>query len=438
MNHTDQSSSLVRGLGLLDATMIVIGSMIGSGIFIVSAESSRLIGAPGWLLLAWTVAGLLTITGALCCAELATMRPRAGGVYVFLREAYGPALGFLFGWTLFLVVQTGTIAAVAIAFARFFGVFAPSVAEDHYLIAPIVLLPGYAISLSTEQLVAILLIALLTFSNTRGLRVGKIVQNSFTFTKTAALIGVIVIGLIFGWKPNCAALASHWWDAAANGWSARAVQPGFAVAGGLAVALLFGKAMVGPLFAQTAWTNVTFIGSEVREPGRNLSRALLYGCGIVVLLYLLANVAYVAVLSLDGIEHAPQNRVAVAMMQVIFGTPGVLAMAAAIMISTFGCDNGLILAGARVYYAMARDGLFFRRAGRTNEFHVPAFALILQGIWTALLTLPRTVTTNAQTGAATFGNVYTQLLEHIVSADLIFYVLLIAAVIVLRRKKPAA
>src|SRR5438270_3362156 len=252
MNHTDRSSSLVRRLGLLDATMIVIGSMIGSGIFIVSAESARLIGAPGWLLLTWVVAGLLSSTGALCCAEMAPMMPRAGGVYVFLREAYGPALGFLFGWTLFLVVQTGTIAAVAIAFARFLGVFAPSVAEDHYLIAPIVLLPGYAISLSTEQLVAILLIALLTFSNTRGLRVGKIVQNSFTFTKTAALIGAIIIGLIFGWKPNCAALASHWWDAAANGgWSARAVQPGLPVVGGFAVALLFGKAMVGPLFAQT-------------------------------------------------------------------------------------------------------------------------------------------------------------------------------------------
>ena len=186
--------------------MIVIGSMIGSGIFIVSAESSRLIGAPGWLLLTWVVAGLLTITGALCCAELATMMPRAGGVYVFLREAYGPALGFLFGWTLFLVVQTGTIAAVAIAFARFLGVFVPPIAGDHYLVAPIIVLPGYAVSLSSEQLVAILLIAFLTFLNTRGLRVGRIVQNSFTFTKTVALLGVIVIGLLFGWKSNCAAL----------------------------------------------------------------------------------------------------------------------------------------------------------------------------------------------------------------------------------------
>jgi len=418
--------------------MIVIGSMIGSGIFIVSAESSRLVGAPGWLLLAWIVGGLLTITGALCCAELATMMPQAGGVYVFLRQAYGPAIGFLFGWTLFLVVQTGTIAAVAIAFAKFLGVFAPTVAGDHYLIAPTVLLPGYAISLSTEQLVAILLIALLTFSNTRGLRIGKIVQNSFTFTKTAALIGVIVIGLIFGWKANCAVLASHWWNATANGWSAQEAQPGFTVIGGLAIALLFGKAMVGPLFAQTAWTNVTFIGSEVREPGRNLSRALFYGCGIVVVLYLLANVAYVASLSFPEIQNAPQNRVAVAMMRAIFGTPGVLAMAAAIMISTFGCDNGLILAGARVYYAMARDNLFFAKVGTTNRFHVPAFALIVQAIWTALLTLPRTVTTNPQTGGRSFGNVYTQLLEYIISADLIFYLLLVTAVLVLRRKSPAA
>ena len=436
--HSSPESSLVRGLGLLDATMIVIGSMIGSGIFIVAAESSRLIGAPGWLLLTWVVAGLLTITGALCCAELATMMPRAGGVYVFLREAYGPALGFLFGWTLFLVVQTGTIAAVAIAFARFLGIFLPTIAGDHYLIAPIIVLPGYALSLSSEQLVAILLITFLTFLNTRGLRVGRIVQNSFTFIKTVALLGVIVIGLLFGWKSNCAALASHWWNAPANGWAPGVAQSGFAAVGGLAVALLFGKAMVGPVFAQTAWTNVTFIGSEVREPGRNLSRALLYGCGIVVLLYLLANVAYIASLSLAEIQNAPQNRVAVAMMRAVFGTPGVLAMAAAIMISTFGCNNGLILAGARVYYAMARDNLFFRKVGTTNRFHVPAFALVVQAIWTALLTLPRTVTTNTQSDTVSFGNVYTQLLEYIVSADLIFYVLLVAAVMVLRSKDPAA
>jgi APA family basic amino acid/polyamine antiporter len=438
MTNPTRNQQLVRALGPLDAITIVVGSMIGSGIFITSAESARLIGAPSWLLLAWTVAGLLTITGALCCSELATMMPRAGGVYVFLREAYGPALGFLFGWTLFLVIQTGTIAAVAIAFAKFLGVFVSAVASDNYLIAPVSLGRAYAISLSTEQLVAIALIFLLTWTNTRGLEIGRIVQNTFTFAKTAALAGVVIVGLSLGWTSVSAARSSAWWDSWANGWSPQAAQPGFQFVGALALVLLFGKAMVGPLFAQTAWTNVTFIGSEVRDPARNLVRALLWGCGIVVILYVLANLAYVAVLPLSEIQHAPQNRVAVAMMNAVFGHPGAMCMAAAIMISTFGCNNGLILAGARVYFAMARDGLFFRRVGTTNRFHVPAVALLAQGIWTALLTLPRTATMNPSTGAPSYGNVYTQLLEYIVSADLVFYVLMVAAVILLRRKAPQA
>lgn len=432
------SSSLVRALGPLDATMIVIGSMIGSGIFITSAESARLVGAPGWLLLAWAIAGLMTITGALCCSELATMMPRAGGVYVFLREAYGPSFGFLFGWTLFLVVQTGTIAAVAIAFAKFLGVFVSSVAPEDYLIAPAPLGGGYAISLSTEQLVAILLIALLTWTNTRGLEIGRIVQNTFTFAKTAALAGVVIVGLVLGWNAISTVRSAAWWDSWANGWSSQIAQPGLSIVGGFALALLFGKAMVGPLFAQTAWTNVTFIGSEVRDPGKNLVRALLWGCGIVVILYLLANLAYIAVLPFPEIQHAPQNRVAVAMMNAVFGHPGAMCMAAAIMISTFGCNNGLILAGARVYYAMARDGLFFRKIATTNAFHVPAAALVAQGIWTAFLTLPRTMTKNPTTGTVVYGNVYIQLLEYIVSADLLFYILLVAAVMVLRRKNPDA
>ena len=318
--------------------MIVMGSMIGSGIFITSAESSRLSGAPGWLLLAWTVAGLLTITGALCCSELATMMPRAGGVYVFLREAYGKSIGFLYGWTLFLVIQTGTIAAVAIAFAKFLGVFVAGVSPDNYLVAPISI-GGYAISLSTEQLVAVGLITLLTWINTGGLEIGKIVQNTFTFAKTAALAAVIVIGLSLGWNANSAALDSAWWNSWANGWSPQIAQPGFTFAGGLALALLFGKSMVGPLFAQTAWTNVTFIGSEIRDPGKNLVRALVVGCGIVVVLYVLANLAYVAVLPFPGIERAPNNRVAVVMMNTMFGRLGAMCMAAAIMISTFGCNN---------------------------------------------------------------------------------------------------
>ena len=427
---------LERRLGLLDATMLVVGSMIGSGIFIVSAESSRLVGSPGWLLVAWALAGVMTITGALCCAELAAALPKAGGQYVFLREAYGPATGFLFGWALLFVIQSGTIAAVAVAFANFTGVLLPAVSGSSYLIAPI-RFGRYAISLSTQQLVAVAMILLLTWLNARGLRFGKFIQNTFTVAKTAALAALIVLGLTLGWNHGSAAYTSSWWHPAANGWSAQAAQPGLAVAGGLALAMLLGRAMVGPLFAQSAWNNVTFIGSEVKNPGRTLPRALLLGCAMVVGLYLLANLAYVVTLPLDGIQHAPQNRVATAAMQAMLGPVGILAMALAIMISTFGCNNGLILSGARVVYAMASDGLFFRRAGVVNRSRVPGAALIVQGVWAAALTLPRTVTVDAASGAVGYGNVYTQLLEYIVPADLLLYVLMVAAVIVLRRRAPA-
>jgi basic amino acid/polyamine antiporter, APA family len=444
------SEKLVRGLGLLDATMIVVGSMIGSGIFIVSAESSRLVGAPGWLLMAWALAGVLTITGALCCAELAAMWPHAGGQYVFLREAYGSSIGFLFGWALFLVIQTGTIAAVAVAFANFTGVLVPSISAERFLIDPLVIIHpfsvsgvsfnGYALSLSTQQLLAVVMILFLTYINTRGLTLGKLIQNIFTFTKTAALVGLIVIGLTLGWNRQSAAYTSSWWDPLANGWQPTSAQLGFeATTGflvGLAVIMLLGRAMVGPLFAQSAWNNVTFTAGEVRDPGRNLPRALLLGCGLVVTLYLLANVAYVVTLPLTAIQTAPQNRVATATMQAVFGPPGTIIMALAIMISTFGCNNGLILAGARVYYAMARDGLFFGKVAGLNARHVPAVALIAQGVWASFLALPRTVTINQQTGNYSFGNVYTQLLEYIVSADLILYVLMVAAVIVMRKKAP--
>ena len=428
---------LERGLGPLDATMIVVGSMIGSGIFITSAESTRLVGAPGWLLLAWALAGLLTITGALCCAELAAMMPKAGGQYVFLREAYGPAWGFLFGWSLFLVIQTGTIAAVAVAFARFTGVLAPWVSSGHYLVGPLRLTEGYAVSLSTEQLVAVALILLLTYTNTRGLKVGRLIQNSFTFTKTAALAGLILAGLILGWNNASAAHTAAWWDSWANGWNPQDAQPGLQAAGSLALVMLLGRAMTGPLFAQSAWNNVTFTGSEIRDPGRNLPRALLWGCALVVGLYLLANLAYVVTLPLD-VMRKPPNSIATATMQAALGPAGTVLMAVAIMISTFGCNNGLILAGARVSYAMAHDRLFFSRVGVLNARHVPAGALLLQGVWAALLTLPRTVTTDARTGAVTYGNVYTQLLEYIIPADLVFYALMVGAVIVLRRRSPEA
>jgi APA family basic amino acid/polyamine antiporter len=423
--------------------MIVIGSMIGSGIFIVSAESSRLVGSPGWLLVAWALGGLLTITGALSCAELAAMMPRAGGQYVFLREAYGPPFGFLFGWSLFLVIQTGTIAAVAVAFANFLGVLLPSVSGENYFIAPHAL-GGYAISLSTQQVVAVLMILVLTLTNTRGLKTGKLIQNTFTFTKTAALFGLVVLGLTLGWKVGlhngAAAFTSSWWHPTANGWHPAGSQVGFEAVGGgaiaLALAMLVGRAMVGPLFAQSAWNNVTFTGGEVENPGRNLPRALLIGCVAVVALYLLANLAYVVTLPLPEIQNAPQGRVATAAMKAMLGPSGTVIMAVAIMIATFGCNNGLILAGARVYYAMARDNLFFQRIGTLNARHVPAVALVAQGLWAAFLTLPRTVITDPHTGAVSYGNVYTQLLEYIVSTDLIFYALMVAAVIVMRRKLP--
>jgi APA family basic amino acid/polyamine antiporter len=448
--NSGSDERLHRGLSLLDATMIVVGSMIGSGIFLVSAESSRLVGSPGWLLAAWALAGVLTITGALCCAELAAMWPRAGGQYVFLREAYGPSVGFLFGWGMFLIIQTGTIAAVAVAFANFTGALTDWISADVYLIERYMILRpftvsgvnfnGYAVSLSSQQLLAIVMILFLTFINTYGLQTGKIVQNIFTFTKTGALFGLIVVGLLLGWNTGSAAYTSSWWQPWENGWQPTAAQVWFepATSGLLVLALLMlvGRAMIGPLFAQSAWNNVTFTAGEVRDPGKNLPRALLFGCGIVVTLYLLANLAYVVTLPLHEIQNAPQNRVATAVMQTVFGPPGAIVMAVAIMISTFGCNNGLILAGARVYYAMARDGLFFKKVDSLNERHVPAVALLAQGVWASLLVLPRVVKIDPHNGELLYGNVYTQLLEYIVSADLVLYMLMVGAVIVMRRKAP--
>jgi APA family basic amino acid/polyamine antiporter len=431
----EKVKKLVRELSLLDATMIVVGSMIGSGIFLTSAESARLVGAPGWLLLAWILAGVMTITGALCVAELAAMMPRAGGPYVFFREAYSPLVGFLFGWSQFFIIQTGTIAAVAVAFANFTGILVPSVSGSDYIIAPIVF-GNYAVSLSTQQLVAVVSILLLTLVNTRGLEFGKWIQNTFTFTKTAALLALVVLGILIGWNAGSAAFTSDWWNSAANGWSVQTSQPNAASAGSLAILLILGRAMTGPLFSQSAWDNVTFTAGEVENPAKNLPRALLVGCLIVVALYILANVAYVVTLPLAAIQNAPQNRVATVLMEQILGSSGVNLMAVAIMISTFGCNNGLILAGARVYYAMARDRLFFAPLARTNSKNVPAAALLAQGIWASLLVLPRTVTYNAADATPVFGNVYTQLLEYVVSVHLVFNLLSVLAVIVLRRRAP--
>jgi basic amino acid/polyamine antiporter, APA family len=428
-------SSLVRELGTIDATMIVMGSMIGSGIFLTSAESARYIGSPGWLLAAWALAGVMTVSGAICAAEVAAMMPKAGGQYVFLREAYSPMFGFLFGWAMFLVVQTGTIAAVAVAFAKFLGVFFPSVSARAFLVSPI-RLGGFAVSLSTEQFVAVALIVFLTAVNMRGLKLGKWIQNTFTFTKTAALFGLIVVGLLLGSNVKSAAWTSSWWNPAANGWDSQTAFPGLPVQGMPALLLLLGLAMIGPLFSQSAWNNVTFTGGEIRDPGRTLPRALILGTSSVVVLYFLANVAYVVTLPLDGIQHAANDRVGTATMHAILGEKGEAIMAAAILISTFGCVNGLVLAGARVYYAVAKDGLFFASVATLNRRHVPAIALVAQGIWAALLALPVTVITDPITGEVTYGKIYNELLEFIIPVDVTFYTLMVGAVIALRLKAP--
>ncbi|MFN8062200.1 MAG: amino acid permease [Vicinamibacterales bacterium] len=424
-------SEFTRGLGLYDSTMIVVGSMIGSGIFIVSADMSRLLGSPGWLLGAWLLTGFLTIVGALSYGELATMMPRAGGQYVYLREAFNPLCGFLYGWTLFLVIQTGTVAAVSVGFARYLGALWPTIADDHYLIPPIHVSTGYAVSLSTTQLVALFLIGVLTWTNTRGLQYGKIIQNLFTTAKTGALLGLVVVGVLVGW--NAEAVSANFGDL----WSPRGVAdivPGLTATTSFGLLVALCVSQTGSLFSADAWNNITFTAGEVKEPQRNVPLSLAFGTFIVIGLYLLANVAYLVTLPLDAIQHAPGDRVATATLDHIFQGAGATIMAVAIMISTFGCANGLLLSGARAYYAMARDGLFFTNAGKLNAAKVPAWGLVIQGLWAAFLVLPRTYDTTAHA----YGNVYNNLLDYIVSAALVFYILTIAAVFRLRRTRPDA
>ncbi len=437
----EASTGFVRELGLLDSTMIVAGSMIGSGIFIVPAEISRQVGSAGWLLMVWVVTGLLTVAAALSYGELAAMMPKAGGQYVYLREAYSPLWGFLYGWTLFLVIQTGTIAAVAVGFARFLGVLAPAVSPESWILPPVKLSESYAVSLSLQQLVAILLIVFLTWLNTRGIRLGKLIQNTFTSAKTLSLAALIVLGILVG--RNAGAIAANFSDL----WTPHdvvTIKPDFAIAapiaataGAFGLLVAFCVAQVGSLFSSDAWNNITFTAGEVKNPKRNIPLSLAAGTTLVISLYILANVAYLCTLTLHQIQTAPDDRVATAALQVIFGPAGAVMMAIAIIISTFGCNNGLILSGARVYYAMACDGLFFRKTGRLNDRHVPTYGLILQGIWASLLVLPRTRAVGAD-GVVTYGNLYGTLLDWVVFAVLIFYVLTIAGLFVLRRKRPDA
>jgi APA family basic amino acid/polyamine antiporter len=429
-----QEEKFVRGLGLLDSTMIVAGSMIGSGIFIVSADMARQVGSPGWLLVAWLITGFLTLVGALSYGELAAMMPQAGGQYVYLREAFSPLWGFLYGWTLFLVIQTGTIAAVAVGFARFLGVLWPTISETNYLIKPIHLGSSYGFSLSTAQLVGVLMIVLLTWMNTRGLKLGKLVQNVFTVAKTGGLIALIVLGLLIGW--NSGAVQANFGDF----WTVRGTLQ--EVGHGLTAATTFGLfvglcvSQTNSLFSADAWNNVTFTAGEVKDPKRNIPLSLAMGTGLVIALYLLANVAYLVSLPLEAIQQVPSDRVAAATANVIFPGIGTALMAAVILVSTFGCNNGLILAGARAYYAMSRDGLFFERAGKLNHQSVPAWGLLIQGLLAVFYVLPRTIK-RAADGSVSYGNLYGDLLTYVISAALIFYILTIAGIFLLRRKQPS-
>ncbi|NBO63929.1 MAG: amino acid permease [Acidobacteria bacterium] len=428
-----QEEKFVRGLGLLDSTMIVAGSMIGSGIFIVSADISRQVGSPGWLMVVWLVTGALTLMASLSYGELAAMMPRAGGQYVYLREAFSPLWGFLYGWTLFLVIQTGTIAAVAVGFARYLGVLWPVVSETSYIVAPLPVGSQYAISLSNAQLVGILMIILLTWMNTRGLELGRIIQNVFTIAKTGALVALIVLGVTIGYRAAVAGLNfGDLWTVRGNLQS---------VGGGLTAASAFGLlvaicvAQTNSLFSSDAWHSISFTAGEVRDPRRNIPLSLALGTILVIVLYLLANVAYLVSLPFETIQTVTSDRVASATAEVVFPGYGAGLMALGILVSIFGCNNGLILTGARAYYAMARDGLFFRAAGELNRHRVPAWGLVIQCVWSCLLILPRTVTVGSD-GAVTYGNLYGNLLNYVISAALIFYVLSIAGIFVLRRRRP--
>jgi APA family basic amino acid/polyamine antiporter len=397
-----REGGLVKGLGLVSSTTLVMGSMIGSGVFIVAADISRQVQSPGLLIMTWFVTAAITLIAALSYGELAAAMPHAGGQYVYLREAFGPVFGFLFGWTMFMVIQTGTIAAVAVAFAKYAGVFVPWISADNYLVG------AGKIGLTTQQLVGIVIIIFLTWSNTRGIRTGAIVQNIFTVAKVAAILGLIAAGFLVG--RNSTAVASNFDGFWRNSdWSFTTIR-------------LIGVAMVGSLFSSDAWNNVTFTAGEVRNPKRNLPLSLALGVAIVSALYIACQYVYLNVLTFDQIQHAPNDRVAAAAANQMFGAAGASIMAAAIMVSTFGCVNGLTLAGARVYFAMAQDKLFFRKAAELDpKTHAPVFALVLQCVWSVLLTMSGS---------------YNDLLDYVIFAVLLFYILTIAGLFVLRRTRP--
>jgi basic amino acid/polyamine antiporter, APA family len=422
LNQMAEAKQFKRSLNLMDATMLVSGSMIGSGIFIVSADIARTVGSAGYLLLVWVITGLITVVAALSYGELAGMMPKAGGQYVYLQRAYNPLVGFLYGWTVFMVIQTGVIAAVAVAFAKFTSVFIPAVSTDNILFSI------GSIHISGGQLFAIASIVFLTSINKDGIKNGKLIQTIFTSTKLLALFGLIIAGIVIGMKSGLGSLNfTNAWDASqvnSEGTSSSLF--------GFPLVLAIGVAMIGSLFSSDAWNNVTFIAGEIKDPKRNIPLSLFFGTLIVTVIYVLANVAYLFLLPLKGdpaamdvagrgIQFAINDRVGTAAASMIFGSTSVYIMAGLIMVSTFGCNNGLILSGARLFYAMGKDGLFFKKAATLNKNDVPGYALTIQCIWASVLCLSGT---------------YGDLLEYSTFASLIFYIITIAGVFILRRKEP--
>lgn len=412
MNETIEQNEMKRELGLLDATLLVAGSMIGSGIFIVAADITRNVGSGGWLIAVWLITGLMTLIAALSYGELSAMFPKAGGQYVYLKEAYNPLVGFLYGWSFFAVIQTGTIAAVGVAFSKFTAYLWPQVSED------LILFSMGSFKISAAQVLAIGTIILLTYINTKGVKGGKMIQTSFTLTKLFSLFGLIIFGFIM-MKPDI--WTSNW----ENAWTMQKLSPDGSFQS-LTIAAALGAvaaAMVGSIFSSDAWNNVTFIAGEVRNPKRNIGLSLFLGTMIVTIIYVLANLVYLAVLPLEEIAYADKDRVAVAASSVIFGNIGTVIIALMIMVSTFGCNNGLILAGARVYHTMANDGLFFKKTASLNKHAVPEFGLWLQCLVASVLCL---------------SGKYGDLLDMISFVVVIFYVLTILGIYILRVKNPEA
>jgi APA family basic amino acid/polyamine antiporter len=414
LESSTETTSFKSSLGLVDATMLVAGSMIGSGIFIVSADITRNTGSVGWLIFVWVITGFMTLTAALSYGELSAMFPKAGGQYVYLKEAYNPLISFLYGWSFFTVIQTATIAAVAVAFAKFTAYLLPQFSED------LVAVDLGFLQITPAQLLSIVVIVLLTFINTRGVNSGKIIQTTFTLTKLLSLLGLIVFGLLF-MKPE---IWSANWDSASM-WDLHKLNVDGSIETYTTIAALgaIAASMVGSIFSSDSWNNVTFIAGEIKNPQRNIGLSLALGTIIVTIIYLLTNIMYTGVLSLQEMASADKDRIGVAASQVIFGGAGTIIIAVMIMISTFGCNNGLIMSGARVYYSMAKDGLFFKKVGILNKNSVPAFGLWIQCIIACLWSL-----------SGKYGN----LLDMISFVVVVFYMLTIAGIFVLRKKRPDA